>query len=105
MSENLTGCLSGPAALFRPPPGLVIGMHTPERAPEITEIRRQATLVEGIAMLDTAAHRELTSLGLGQIDPISLTLDQLARIKTITESGDNSPSERAMAIKKVVADS
>ena len=63
------------------------------------------SMEEGIKMLETAAHRELASLGLGDIDPMSLTLDQLARIKSIAGSSADSPSVKAMAVRQVVADS
>ena len=66
---------------------------------------RAQSMEEGIHMLETAAHRELAGLGLGNIDPMSLTLDQLARIKSIAESNDDSPSVKAMAVKQVVSDS
>jgi len=58
---------------------------------------------EGLSMLEVAAERELKAIGLDDVDPMSLTLNQLALIKTITASSDYGVNEKAKQVQAIVA--
>jgi len=61
------------------------------------------TMDEGLSMLELAAERELKAIGLDDVDPMSLTLNQLALIKTITSSSDYGVNEKAKQVQAIVA--
>jgi hypothetical protein len=58
---------------------------------------------EGLTMLETAAKRELTQLGLTDVDVMTLNLNQLALIKTITASSDYGVNEKAKQVQAIIA--
>jgi hypothetical protein len=61
------------------------------------------TMDEGLSMLEIAAQRELSKIGMGDVDPMSLTLNQLAEIKTITASSDYSVDDKERQIRAILA--
>ena len=61
------------------------------------------TMDEGLSMLEVAAKRELTEIGLTDVDVMTLTLNQLALITTITGSSDYGVNEKAQQVQAIIA--
>ncbi|MEM8570811.1 MAG: hypothetical protein AAGG56_07845 [Pseudomonadota bacterium] len=56
---------------------------------------------EGLTMLEAAAVTELNSLNIDNVDPMSLTLNQLAAIRTISGSS-LSPAEKTRLVRAAI---
>lgn len=57
---------------------------------------------QALSMLEVAAQRELGSLGITDVDPMTLSLNQLSQIKSIMSSSDYNETEKARQIMQVV---
>ena len=53
-------------------------------------------------MLEISVKRELTAIGLGDVDPMSLSLNQLARIHSVMGTSSTNESDKAPQIRQVV---
>ena len=62
-----------------------------------------ATYNEGLTMLETGAKNEFTRLGITDVDPMTLTLQQLAEIKTVIGSSEWSGPEMKAQIEKIIS--
>lgn len=62
----------------------------------------EPSMDESLSMLEVAAKRELTAIGLSDVDPMSLSLSQLAQIRSVMGSSDNSESDKASQIRRIV---
>lgn len=62
----------------------------------------EPSMDEALSMLEISAKRELTAIGLSDVDPMSLSLSQLAQIRSVMGSSDNSESDKASQIKQIV---
>lgn len=58
---------------------------------------------QALSMLELAAQRELRSLGITDVDPMALSLNQLAQIKSVMSSSDYNVNEKSQQIKRIVA--
>lgn len=61
-----------------------------------------AEMGEALSMLEVSAKNELTKRGITDVDPMSLSLSQLAQIRSVMGSSDNSDSDKASQIKQIV---
>lgn len=61
-----------------------------------------ATMDVGLSMLELAVSREFTKLGI-DVDPMSLSLNQLATIKAVVGSSDYNENEKAQQVKAIIA--
>jgi len=57
---------------------------------------------EALSMLEIAAKRELVAIGLSDVDPMSLSLSQLAQIRSVMGASDYNENEKALQIKQIV---
>lgn len=57
---------------------------------------------ESLSMLELAAARELSKIGVTDVDVMTLTLSQLAEIKAITGATDSNGNDMARAVKQVI---
>ena len=62
-----------------------------------------AEMSEGLTMLETGAAKELTRIGITDVDVMDLSLNQLAQIKSVLESGDNTANEMKNRVMTIVA--
>lgn len=61
-----------------------------------------ATMDVGLSMIELAASREFTKLGI-DIDPMSLSLNQLAQIKSVIGSSDYTVNEKKQQVEAIIA--
>lgn len=57
---------------------------------------------EGLSMLELSVSKEFTKLGINDVDPMSLDLNQLSLIKTVVASGDYSNNEKNKQIMTII---
>jgi hypothetical protein len=57
---------------------------------------------EALSMLEIAAQRELTAIGVTDVDPMALSLSQLAQIRSIMGSSEYNENEKAGQIRRIV---
>ncbi len=57
---------------------------------------------EALSMLEIAAKRELSAIGVTDVDPMALSLSQLAQIRSIMGSSEYSENDKAQQIKQIV---
>jgi hypothetical protein len=62
----------------------------------------EPSMDEALSMLELSAKRELTAIGLGDVDPMSLSLNQLGRIHSIMGTGSTNEGDKAREIRQVV---
>jgi hypothetical protein len=62
-----------------------------------------ATMEVGLSMLELSVGKTLAQYGIRDVDPMSLSLGQLAEIKGIVSSSDWSKDEKEKAIKATIA--
>jgi hypothetical protein len=62
----------------------------------------EMTMAEGLSMLETSVKRELNTIGLGDVDPMMLTLAQLAEIQAVISEQGNSETDKRRQIMAVV---
>jgi hypothetical protein len=60
------------------------------------------TIDMGLSMLELAASKEFATLGI-TVDPMTLSLNQLAGIKTVLASSDYNRTEKTEQIEAIVA--
>jgi Mn2+/Fe2+ NRAMP family transporter len=60
------------------------------------------TMAEGLSMLEISVKRELNSIGLAEIDPMLLTLNQLAEIQSVMGDQDINEVDKKSRIQAVV---
>jgi hypothetical protein len=58
---------------------------------------------EALSMLEIAADRELKAIGITDVDPMSLSLNQLAQIRSVMGSSEYNTNEKANQIRRIVA--
>jgi hypothetical protein len=58
---------------------------------------------EALSMLELSAQKELRDYGFADTDVMSLTLTQLAEIKTISQSSDYGSNEKMRQIERILA--
>jgi len=61
-----------------------------------------ATMDVGLSMLELATAREFSKLGI-DVDPMTLSLNQLATIKSVLESSDYNSNDKASQVKAIIA--
>lgn len=61
-----------------------------------------ATMDVGLSMLELATSRQFTQLGI-DVDPMTLSLSQLATIKAVLESGGYNQREKATQVQAIIA--
>lgn len=64
----------------------------------------EPTMDESLSMLELAAKRELTAIGLTDVDPMALSLNQLAQIKSVFESSDYTVNEQERQVRAIIAE-
>ena len=57
---------------------------------------------EALSMLELSAQKELRDYGFSDTDVMSLTLTQLAKIKTISQSSDYGSNEKMRQIEQIL---
>ncbi len=62
----------------------------------------EPTMDESLSMLEVAAKRELTAIGLTDVDPMALSLNQLAQIRSVMGSSEYSENDKASQIRRIV---
>ncbi len=62
-----------------------------------------AEMTEGLTMLETGAQKELTKIGLTDVDVMALSLSQLAQIKSVLESSDYDTNEMKNQVSAILA--
>lgn len=62
-----------------------------------------AAMDVGLSMLELSVSKTLSQYGVADVDPMSLSLTQLAEIKGIVSSSDWSKGEKEKAIKATIA--
>ncbi len=62
-----------------------------------------AEMTEGLTMLETGAAKELTKIGITDVDVMDLSLSQLAQIKSVLESSDYNVNEMKNQVMSIVA--
>jgi hypothetical protein len=58
---------------------------------------------EALSMLELSAQKELRDYGFSDTDVMSLTLTQLAKIKTISQSSDYGSNEKMRQIERILS--
>lgn len=58
---------------------------------------------EALSMLELSAQKELRDYGFSDVDVMSLTLTQLATIKTISQSSDYGSNEKMRQIERILS--
>lgn len=58
---------------------------------------------ESLSMLEISAKRELRAIGITDVDPMSLSLSQLAQIHSAMAAGDTSGNDKAQRIRQIVS--
>ena len=66
---------------------------------------RQKTIgkAEALSMLELSAQKELRDYGFADTDVMGLTLTQLAKIKTISQSSDYGSNEKTRQIERILS--
>lgn len=62
----------------------------------------ETSMAESLSMLELAAQRELTQIGVTDVDVMSLSLNQLAQIRSVMGSSDYSENDKTSQIKQIV---
>jgi hypothetical protein len=65
-------------------------------------LAQETSMGEALSMLEIAAQRELTAIGVTDVDPMSLSLSQLAQIRSIMGSSEYNENEKSNQIKQIV---
>lgn len=63
----------------------------------------EPSMGESLSMLEISAQRELTAIGITDVDPMSLSLSQLAQIHSVMGTSSSSGNDKAQQIRQIVS--
>ncbi len=61
------------------------------------------TMDVGLSMLELATAKQFSMLGVTDVDPMSLTLSQLAQIKAVVESSEFNVQQKTQQVQSIAA--
>lgn len=61
-----------------------------------------ATMDVGLSMLELSVMNEFTKMGITDVDPMSLTLSQLAEIRSVVSTSGRNPAEKRQQIETIL---
>ncbi len=60
-------------------------------------------MTEGLSMLESAVATQFTMLGITDVDPMSLSLSQLAQIKSVLGSSEENVNDMKRQVEAIIA--